>query len=174
MSDQREKSEQENQTQAMFGRVVNVRNVGSRQVTQIIIEIPDEFHVQATSLLYNRDAFVLATDGRPGPGSYGLVRLNGGEPTPPPAESHPAERAGTKYNGLNIDVDPIKWLGVQCTTVAFMQWIGADSESDAVNKVRGICQVNSRREISINAHARNRFIEKIYLPFQSHQRHVAC
>src|SRR5438105_7642280 len=54
------------------GAVTGVRAFPSREVTVITVEIPDDFHVEATSLLYGRDALVVRADlGVPLP--YGVL-----------------------------------------------------------------------------------------------------
>lgn len=167
-------STSDNEISAMvaFGRVVNVRTIPSRQTTQIVIEVPEEFHVQATSMLYNKDAFVLAAN-PVGNVAYGVVPLGamtGGET--PPAENHaPAQGLRSepvRAGGLRHNVNPTQWLAMQCASVPFMDWLGVDSTSSAVERVRTLCQVASRREIPNNPAALQRFMEKVYLPFNRH------
>ena len=158
-----------------FGRVVNIRTVPSRQVTQIVIEIPEEFHVQATSMLYNKDAFVLASSPTANV-AYGIVPLDAmGQESPvtpqADADEAPASRsaaAPVHSGGLRHNVNPTQWLAVQCSRAPFMDWLGVSSTSEAVDRVRSLCHVQSRKEISSNPAALQRFMTKIYLPFNRH------
>lgn len=45
-----------------YGQVAGVRAISSREVSVISVEIPDEFHVEATSLLHGRDALVVRAE----------------------------------------------------------------------------------------------------------------
>lgn len=168
-------------TMVAFGRVVNIRTVPSRQVTQVVIEIPEEFHVQATSMLYNKDAFVLAASPTANV-AYGVVPLDAmGQETPTAsrAEAH-GETAATRpaastpsamsvrSGGLSHNVNPTQWLAIQCSSVPFMDWLGVDNTSAAIDRVRVLCHVQSRKEIPSNPAAMQKFMSKIYLPFNKH------
>jgi hypothetical protein len=159
-------------TLAAFGRVVNIRTVPSRGVTQIVIELPDEFHVMATSMLYNKDAFIFAAT----PGAkvvYGVSPLGSGlanAEQPATQEKPGAEhtRTTTRHGGLTHAVNPTQWLAVKCGTVQFMDWLQVSSTADAVDKVREMCGVESRKDIAGNPMAMNRFMDRIYHPFNRH------
>ncbi|MDO5686458.1 MAG: hypothetical protein Q4G42_03590 [Neisseria sp.] len=45
--------------QAAYGRVVQVKDVPSQQVTRIIVELPIESHVRATQVFYGQDVLVV-------------------------------------------------------------------------------------------------------------------
>lgn len=60
----------------LYGAAVNVRALRSRELTQILIEAPDDFHVSMTNLLHGQDVLVLASH-LPLTQPYGLISIDG-------------------------------------------------------------------------------------------------
>lgn len=168
-----------------YGSVVTVRHVPTRQCSQIIIEIPEEYHPAATAMLFGRSAFVLAATGETA-SPYGVVPLNemSKQPDAHEASARPAANAPAPARqqyathriggGLRVDVDPSRWLGIECQNAAFMFWLNAASASDAAEKARAICGVASRKDIASNPAAMGRFMEKIYHPYRRHQQQMSA
>lgn len=146
-------------TALIYGQVVTVKPIPTRQVTQIIIEIPDEHHITATQILYNRNAFIMPCESKdPLPGlSYGVTTL--GKAMNPPAQPEPVQREG------NSELNIAQWLALKGKETNFQSFLGVDNEIDAAEKVRGICRVTSRGEIAHNAQANEIFMTQIYTPF---------
>lgn len=156
-------------TMVAFGQVVNVRPIPTRQVTQIVIEIPDNHHIAATTMLFGKNAFVLAANPK-ATVPFGVVPLEKMNETTP-AESSAEPRAGLRIRGgLTVDVNPTQWLGVQCQSAMFMNWIGAQNAQEAAEKVRLKCGVSSRSEISKSPQALETFLLEIYNPYSAYAR----
>jgi len=155
-------------TMVAFGQVVNVRPIPTRQVTQIVIEIPDNHHIAATTMLFGKNAFVLAANPKASV-PFGVVPLDRMNDSSPADETGASPRAGLKVGcGLTVDVNPSQWLGVQCQNAMFMHWIGAADAQEAAGKVRIRCGVQSRAEISKDPQALNVFIREIYTPYKAY------
>lgn len=179
------------------GNVVNIKSIPTRGVTRIEIELPIEAHVEATRLLFGQDVLVMASS-MPSGTPYGIVSsgttpvAEAGEDAPStsadsgaargasafsglarrPGERAPSERAqgerpsmlGRREDAVNIP----KWLGIRCADASFQDWLEVRTEADAITKVRQICGVTSRSEITSNPMARDRFFREIYSPFIAH------
>lgn len=173
---------QQIETMVAYGGVVTVRHVPTRQVSQIIIEIPEEHHAAATVMLFGKNAFVLAaTDKVSSP--YGVVPLSTmgakeespGSPAPAADTDQKAQpvmhRAGPA--GLRVSVDPSKWLGIECQNAAFMFWLNVGSSAEAAEAARAICGVTSRKDIAKDPQAMAKFMDKIYHPYRRHSQQAA-
>lgn len=166
-----------------YGSVVTVRHVPTRQCSQIIIEIPEEFHAAATVMLFGKNAFVLAaTDKVNSP--YGVVPLSAMSeeapaapaPSPASAPAHSERTQPVSYRGsggLRVTVDPSRWLGIECQNAAFMFWLNVGSAGEAAETVRAICGVSSRKDIAKDAKAMAKFMDQIYNPFRRHMQQAA-
>lgn len=147
------------QTALIYGEVTTVKPIPTRQVTQIIIEIPEEFHIQATQLLFKRNAFILpCADKTPLAGATFGVTTLGAAMRPPPA---PEPKATSST--LNIP----QWLAIKGQDPNFQQFLGAANADDAARIVRERCKVESRADIAEDEHALRVFMEEIYHPFSS-------
>lgn len=80
-----------------------------------------------------------------------------------------APGAGSPMLGRRDDaIDIVRWLGIRCNDGVFQEWLGAGDADDAASRVREICDVSSRKEISGSLPARRAFFDKIYKPFIAH------
>jgi hypothetical protein len=162
------------------GRVVDVRTHKSLGVTRIVIEIPSEHHVEATRLLYEKDAAVVPVALPPG-STYGVCKGNG---TPNPVHPSTAAARPTKadsfrpsgsgaspFRGLKgSEIDVVAWVGARCNDPAFRAWIGVDTEEEAAQKVREICGVSSRADLRSDGPARRAALDKLLFPYTNHLR----
>lgn len=155
---------QENEDRAvrevLFGQVVTVRPVPTRGVTQVVIEIPSEFHIKATQLLFDQNALVFASD-ESIQMPYGIAQLAGGEIVP----AQPAQPKRVQSQGSAFDVT--RWLALRCKEGEFWQFLGCTSEAAAIDRVRQICEVDSRADIAQNDRAMSLFKSEILEPFQA-------
>lgn len=147
-------------TALIYGEVVTVKPIPTRQVTQIVIEIPEEFHIQATQLLFKRNAFILpCAEKSPLAGvSFGVTTL--GAAMSPAPEAH--QKTQPKP-ALNIP----QWLAMKGQDERFQQFVGATDSDDAARIVREMCHVESRADIAGDKHALHIFMTEIYAPFNS-------
>lgn len=161
------------------GNVVNVRTIPARSVTRVEIELPIEFHVEATSLLFGKDVLIVGvklpkaipygiTDGAPGVDLQSARR---------PASARPPSSVRAPVHGglghIEDGVDIAKWLGARCTEEPFQIWLGVRTEAGAASKVRALCGVRSRADIARSPKARAAFFEKIHRPFVARQSREA-
>lgn len=164
---------------AIHGCVSGVRAVLSRGVSIITIEVPEEAHVEVTKLLYGRDALVVAVNlGVSTP--YGVVKNKGNTVhatnnragTASPFVSNPYEK-NPQRSGLILKPPPLnllKWIGARCSEEAFQDFLGVRNEAQAIEKVREICSIESRKELTTNHQAKLIFIKSIYNPYASRTR----
>lgn len=166
---------QEIQTMVAFGQVVTVRPIPTRQVTQIVIEIPDNHHVAATAMLFGKNAFVLTANPKASI-PFGVVPLDKMNDIEGPADAQKGRTTDApssvtfRKGGLNVSVDPVRWLGIQCQSAIFMNWIGAKDAQSAAAAARKVCGVESRAEISKNPVALELFMRQIHAPFSAFLR----
>lgn len=168
----------------VHGYVALVRPVPARQVSIICVEIPEESHVEATSLLYGRDAIALPVAlGASAP--YGMLdpdRLpelnrprrdaNDRRRQPSPAATPRAPTAASAQRarpGAPGQLNIARWLGARCTEEMFQSWLGVRNEAQASARVRAICDVGSRKDIPKSREATERFMRQIYEPFRLHE-----
>lgn len=165
-------SETTTPTKGFFGTVTDVKSIRSLGVTRIMVEVPSEFHVEATSMMFNQDVFMLGAGQGMVRGKYGpltvdkfleLMTVGAGETASSSTESKPYRTRGIVRPEDDLQIS--KWLGAECGKLKFMQWIGAVNNSHAAQIVRDLCGVASRSEIAGNAQAREVFLEKIYRPY---------
>lgn len=146
----------------VFGEVTTVRPVPSRGVTQIVIEIPSEAHIKATQLLFGRNAFIFAGEGVDLP--FGVAVLKDGH-----YQSATAPKR-TQSTATDDSLDITKWLGIRCKDADFQRFLQTDSYETTVDRVRDICQVDSRSDIQHIPEAKSRFLSQIYQPFNRYCR----
>jgi hypothetical protein len=159
------------QTALIYGEVVTVKPIPTRQVTQIVIEIPEEHHIAATQLLFKRNAFIMpCADKSPLPGvTYGVTTL-GKVMSPDPTPEGPAGGVRAPGGLIRPEVNVTKWLAMKASDPNFQRFMGVDTEADVAEAVRQKCGVASRSEIASNPRAMQVFMDDIYLPFQSRFR----
>jgi len=125
---------------AFFGTYAEIRNVRSRKVTQIIVEIPIE-----------RYAEFVAVFGGPNPAEetcIALARMDGEHVAP------------SKPKRAFSDLPAAQQAALACQREAFQRYVfeqknGFDmSEVGAISFVRAHCDVESRSELTTNADAR--------------------
>lgn len=151
-------------TEVAFGQVVNIRIVPTRDVTQIVIEVPAEYHVALTTMLFGKNAMLFAASPKVQK-PYGIYPL---DKIDEPSDNEEKQSISFKEGGLTHSINITKWLGIQCQTVRFIQWIGAEDSNAAIAKVRELCGVTSRSEIQNNRSARLNFMNKIYHPYNQY------
>jgi hypothetical protein len=176
-------------TGAILAHVAVVRPAPSRGVTILTLELPLEFHVAATSLLFGRDVLVLPSN-LPATTPLGplpdALDAAGGERAPEPAAqpraTEPARQSGQTTNPSSAaprrpaltrrddSVVPAQWLGIHCAESKFQDWLQVHNEAQAIERVREMCEVASRRELATNPQARHLFLTLIYNPFRQHLR----
>lgn len=150
----------------VFGEVVTVKPIPTRAVTQIVIEIPEEYHIQATTMLFRKNAFVFAcADGTNMP--FGVAKLgeNGFQTQALPEK--PQKRFTPDQRSSDQSIDIVKWLAFRCREGDFQRFMECESEPQTIDKVREICQVESRADIPTNEAATQRFMENIYTAFKN-------
>lgn len=147
---------------AVFASVVNVKKVRSLGVVRIEIELPAEMFTNAAQF---DDKQVLVVPMSLPDTPYGIIEMDA--PQVPPQKNEPAKppKARGGLGRLGDNIDPVKWLGARCTEGQFQDWLGVRNEAEAIEKVRDICQVESRREIASDGAARERFLRDIFRPY---------
>jgi hypothetical protein len=155
---------------AIFGKVTQVRDYPSQQVTKIVIEIPIEAHVTATQLVHGRDVLLtLAPDGLKRP--YGLV-LGAGDGVDPPEPEITPPAAGKPRGGALSQL-----AGKWCRRTDFQKflrdgwpnlwaearvhWPVDGGEELARDVVVAICGIHSRAELDHDPRARRVFDDVI-------------
>jgi len=155
----------------VFGEVITVKPIPTRGVSQIIIEIPEEFHVKATEMLFRKNAFIFAGD----PNltiPFGVVKLQGVDTEPLEQPAQAVRPTQSHRSGLYRKSDEIhvsKWLALRCKEDEFQNFLGCRNEAQAIDEVRTICEVESRADIQNSARAKDLFMKNIYTPFNASQ-----
>lgn len=146
-------------TALIYGEVVTVKPIPTRQVTQIVIEIPEEHHIAATQLLFKRNAFIMpCADKAPLAGAvFGVTTLGKVLASPDPEPAAP--------RGARAGVNVTQWLAVKGSDANFQAFLEVNGEMAAAQAVRDRCGVQSRAEIEQNPQALHIFMEEIYKPF---------
>lgn len=147
----------------VYGEVVTVKPIPTRAVTQIVIEIPEEYHIQATTMLFRKNAFVFAcADGTNMP--FGVAKLgeNGFQ-----TQALPEKQTKRQNPIADQSIDIVKWLAFRCREGDFQRFMECESEPQTIDKVREICQVESRADIPSNEAATEKFMEHIYTAFKN-------
>ncbi len=163
---------------ALLAHVAIVRPAPSRGVTILTLELPLDFHVDATTLLFGRDVLIAPSSLPPsvplGPLAPNDDSVERREPAARGAgdDSQPrAQRApGSGLVPKGDDVQPARWLGIHCAEADFQGWLEVHNEGQAVARVRELCEVESRREIATNPRAKQLFLAQIYRPYREHLR----
>lgn len=161
-----------------FGQVVNVRPIPSRGVTRIEIEVPSEYHVQATNLLFNRDALIVPSWWAKGAnvGPYRITKLGefagagddqGQHRTATVAqttqtESTQTEQRATGFGSMQPQ-DYVKKAAILCADPDFIETLSIESgvkinsPEDAADCLRMLLNVDSRAELRTDQAARKKF-----------------
>ena len=157
---------------AAYGYVDRVVDVPSRQVTRIIIELPIEAHVDATSTFFHQRVLVTLAPANVAP-AFGVLRPDAEEARHEP-ETRPAERPA---------LGPICTLAVTwCHDPAFIEWArdsllfgldpaslsGLSPEPAARRLVLRACEVSTRRALDEDVAARRRFEDRVRRPFRAY------
>jgi hypothetical protein len=152
--------------QLAFGEVVNVIPIRSRGVTRIEIEIPTEFHVPATQLLYGKPAVILPLWDTAQRSAYGVTTL--GKLLHPAAKDARAERASDNgaamFQNPRRDHDYVAHAGRLCRDDrAFWRVLANEghcavgNESEAAAVLCMLLGISSRRELQTNVDAQKLF-----------------
>ena len=139
--------------QAAHGQVVDVKKIRTRQVVQIITEIPAEHYAQAVALLDDQQALIT-------PSSldipFGVVD---GSDSPKPK--------GQELKGGELS----KWAAMRCQESDFRRWLAhkfmreCKTETDAKQLICDFCGIESRRELDHDAKANEIFKDMIMRPW---------
>lgn len=138
---------------AIHSHVVNVKKIPSRQVVQIIAEIPAEHYAQAVTLF--DDKRVLITEAAlemP----YGVVSGNQPQEAPEP------EKKGGELS---------KWCAMRCNESEFRWWLAdqfnksCQTPEDAKQLICDFCGIESRRELDHDPKAMGIFKDHILKPW---------
>lgn len=141
-----------------YGEVVNVRNIPSRGVTRIEIEIPIDFHVPATAMLFNKRAIVLPWQLDGIRVTYGIHKLSDFYAKPP------AETTSTRSRSMFGTASPKNYVGLAhslCREPGFWKILEqataspVENEAAAAHALRAYLQITSRAELSINRQAQH-------------------
>lgn len=141
--------------QAVHGHVVDVKKIRTRQVVQIVTEIPTEHYAQTVAFLDDQKVLITQSaldlpfgvvDGSDGPKSKG----------PEPKQS----------------VGPLcKWAVIQCTKPGFQIWLGVLFSQKCVNEIDAkriileVCGITSRKDLDTNRKAHDLFNDLIRKPW---------
>lgn len=153
-----------------FGDVVNVESIPSRGVTRVEIEIPIEYHVEATELLFGKPAFIFPVASKPAAlpngSAYGVLPFDRAlamvQRSPTPAE--PA--SGAMFGGKRPSTNYVSLAGQVCRdNEAFWQVLRERTEMPVTNEaqaalaLRAALNIGSRAELAENARAQAVFDE---------------
>jgi hypothetical protein len=160
---------------AAYGKVVDVRSYISLQVCKIVIEVPIEYHVEATALLYGRNVLAtLAQLERP----YGIVESTAPEDQHIPTAHDSVDALGS--SGATLKGGELcKLACIWCKDEEFHQYLTeaypvffggrfpqVGHELAAKELILTTCgNLSSRRELDHNANARRLFDDYIRRPF---------
>jgi hypothetical protein len=136
------------------GTYADLRQVKSRGVWQVVIDVPSEDAEKLVELfgLPRQDEPTWLAIARlavpPGAGT-GATHGSVASPAPPPPEK-PASAPGGAY---------AKRAGILCNDSRFMGWLGIPDMAGAAREVRALTGVASRREYDTDPAARQRFLD---------------
>jgi hypothetical protein len=136
------------------GTYADLRQVKSRGVWQVVIDVPSEDAEKLVELfgLPRQDEPTWLAIARlkvpPGAGT-GATHGSVASPAPPPPEK-PANAPGGAY---------AKRAGILCNDSRFMGWLGTPDTASAAAWLRSITGVASRREYDSDPAARQRFLD---------------
>ena len=146
---------------AAFGTVENVRKVPSRQIVQVIIELPIESYVAAVTLLDGQKVLVTVSDlNMP----FGVI--DGSEPeVKKPEANEPKEKIGPLCS----------WAVMRCKEPEFQKFMRKmrsgvvgdldDSEESAKFYICEMIAISSRKELDKNPKAALAFRAQIMAPW---------
>jgi hypothetical protein len=155
---------------AAYGYVDRVVDVPSRQVTRIIIELPIESHVEATSTFFHRRVLVTLAPPNIAP-AFGVLRPDG-EAAPESAPKDEKQPIGA------ICKLAVTW----CHDPVFVEWAresllmgldpitlsGLTPEQVGRALILRACEIRSRRTLDEDAGARRRFEDRVRRPFRAY------
>lgn len=153
---------------AAYGKVAQVKDIPSQQITRVVLELPIEFHVEATQLFYGQNCLLTIAPSSIAMTGYGIHEP--GKPLPPKEEP-------SKGGPLMV------LAGVWCKDPMFTKFLAQEHESvfnaaegqemteEGRNAwcVRKICQVASRRDLDGNVQAKIIFDAEIRRPYAAFQ-----
>lgn len=142
---------------AVHGQVTNIKKIPSRQIVQVITEIPAEHYAAAVALLDDHQALITPSALKI---PFGVVDGQAEE------DEEPAQSA--KGGELS------KWSAMRCKESDFRWWLSlqlkrhCETEEDAKQLICHFCGITSRRELDHNAKANQIFKDMILRPWQAH------
>lgn len=171
----------------IHGNVIGVKAIRSRGVSVIAIEVPEDAHIEVTQMLYGRDVLIVPVAlgvktpygivQEPGTSIHKTNRLAGSlqrrlEENAPPKIANKVIYP-TRFGGIsrmvtlggNHSIDPVRWAGIHCNNPDLWDFLGAENESECIEKLRSTCGISSRAELSTNKQANDIFFSQIYHPF---------
>lgn len=63
-----------------------------------------------------------------------------------------------------------RWAAQRAQEVRFRDWLGASSPASATERIKQVCEIESRRELDSDPHAMARFKAQIMQPYAEHCR----
>lgn len=158
---------------AAYGVVDMVRDVPSRGVTRIVVELPIEMHVEATKLFYQQRVLVTLAPGTV-EGAFGIR-----------GDDAPTQTVEQVTRPTRPPIGSVCKLAVQwCADARFHDWLAgaypedwglaeaASDEEKASIVVRLLCDVASRRELDERP-ARDAFMGLVHAPFREYLKQRA-
>jgi hypothetical protein len=149
-----------------YGEVVNVQQIRSRGVTRIEIEIPIEFHVPATALLFGKGALVHAWEAGLNRVPYGVTTLGAFTKQQSQPRSGEPTHSRTGFGSVNRSKDYVQIAGIVCrndpdfwAVLARHTHTTINNETDAANALRSLLSIAHRSELSSNVRAQKMFDE---------------
>lgn len=170
---------------AIHGRVAGVKSLASRGISVISVEVPEDFHVEITQMVYGRDVLIMPVK-MTAPTPYGVTKgagqvcsstVNPKAGTAAPSRvpkamqmSAALRRQGITGTGggmirLPAPMNITRWLGSKCNDESFQEFLEVISAEQAAERVRELCGVESRKDIADDATARAAFMTRIYQPY---------
>lgn len=167
---------------AAFGKVVDVKPAKSLGVTRIVLEIPVEFHKEATSLFFDQHALLTLADDNLAP-AYGILDSDLGvtiDAAKLPADLGPMvsgpiieHRRAIAGPATRIDTSSQCYRAVMlCKNPEFHLFLGCDGdwteqakEDWAKREILTVCGITSRKELDTNQEAFELFYAEFVYPF---------
>lgn len=142
---------------AIHGQVINIKKIPSRQVIQIITEVPSDAYAKTVALLDDKNVLITLSDLKI---PYGVV--TGAEPVTKATEPE-EERKGGELS---------KWAAMRCNESEFRFWLAIQLNQDcetaekARQLILDLCGVSSRRDIDHDEKAKGIFKDLILTPWK--------
>lgn len=181
---------------AVHGQVVTVKAVASRGVSVIAVEVPEEAHVDVTQMLYGREVLVMPVSlgsmtpygivNKSGKGSVHKANPRAGTASPantnlqenqirsqiqtspyPQRTPHGDHHPSSAMIRIPQPLDIVRWLALKCSEDEFQDFLNVRNEAQAIDMVRSLCGINTRKELKTNQEAKKIFMDMIYQPFNN-------